>query len=132
MANLTHGKRLFWWWFAAVFLSFVVMSLFFVIAPTELDYRYGIALAEISGIACLSRLPCTLKDRILCIVIYAIVAAIVLYYFSIFVALWWGDIKFGVDRIAPSKLSAANLGWRLDILLSGVAEPLLFVTCREA
>ena len=65
----------------AVVSPFVIFSAFLVLAPRpgNWDYRVGIALAEIGGIACLCRLPRAWWIRLLCVVVYVPLTGVVLY-----------------------------------------------------
>ena len=71
------------WSLAALVSPFVVLILFLMQTPGYWNYRIGIALAEIAGVACLSRLPCALWIRVLCIAIYVPVGALIFFFFLV-------------------------------------------------
>jgi hypothetical protein len=72
------------WSIAAVLSPFALISIFFVIAPSDWNYCVGIGLAEFGGIACLFCLPCVLWIRILCVAVYVPVFSVLLYFYSFF------------------------------------------------
>ncbi len=86
MADARTVEKAIFWLAAAMLASFPVLVLFLLLAPNEWDYRIGIALGEVVGLACLAVSPFRRWNRGLCMAAFVPIDIVALYYITMCIA----------------------------------------------